>query len=50
MLSALFGVADIHFAELYWRRAVALSFELASVSEDNVVERYHRLAPTADTF
>jgi 5-carboxymethyl-2-hydroxymuconate isomerase len=50
LLSALFSVADIHFAELYSRRAVALSFELASVSEDNVIERFHRRAPTADTF
>jgi 5-carboxymethyl-2-hydroxymuconate isomerase len=50
VLGDLFVIADVHFAELYARRAIALSFELAAVSEENVVERLHRLAPTAETF
>jgi 5-carboxymethyl-2-hydroxymuconate isomerase len=50
VLGDLFAIADVHFAELYARRAIALSFELAGISEENVVERLHRLAPTAETF
>jgi len=49
-LGDLFAIADRHFAELYARRSIALSFELAAVSEENVVERLHRLAPTAERF
>jgi 5-carboxymethyl-2-hydroxymuconate isomerase len=49
-LGELFAIADRHFAELYPHRSIALSFELAGVGEENLVERLHRLAPTADRF
>jgi hypothetical protein len=49
-LGELFAIVERHFAELYPHRSIILSFELAAASEENAIERLHRVAPTADRF
>ncbi|HVM98676.1 MAG TPA: hypothetical protein VMT68_00565 [Caulobacteraceae bacterium] len=46
----LISIADQHFAELYPRHSIALSFELRPIGARRLTQRLHRAPPEADTY